>query len=102
MQLFHIALVSIIVGAWLLWPLFVGLQREWPASIIGGLLLTTFLSVAAIGDYVIDHTPKPEVFALRTDSWECTSTYQVREFTGKVWVTVTKCSQYSRRDAAGG
>lgn len=38
-----------------------------------------------------------ETLVLPVSEWECTSTYQERVFSGKIWITTTKCSNYSRR-----
>jgi hypothetical protein len=37
----------------------------------------------------------PAEFSLKKSEWECVSSFKERVFTGKVWITQDKCSEYA-------
>jgi len=79
-------------------PLYYAMESDWPDWFFGTWLVFSIVFIAAILEYVVDHQPPREFINLTASEWDCTSTYEVRHFTGKVWITSTECSQFSLRN----
>jgi hypothetical protein len=47
---------------------------------------------------VIRSLPKQTTYELSVADWQCSSTYEVRRFSGKTWHTATECAEYSRKE----
>lgn len=61
----------------------------------GVILCLIFVTVAPIKIVINYFNPSP-IIELKKSQWECSSFYKERVFTGKVWITETKCSNYSK------
>jgi hypothetical protein len=65
-----------------------------------GFILATFLSsiVGLVLVFVMSliKSSNDPTFSLKKQEWKCTSTFERKQFTGKIWVTVTDCAQWSR------
>ena len=65
---------------------------------MGILLFMCFFVIIETIIFAIQDYKSPKI-ELNKSNWQCTSTYQVRQFNGKFWYTTTECSQYSLRDS---
>jgi predicted membrane protein len=87
------AVLSVVALVLLLLPILVYDKTESALAGIGTLFFVVIL-IATPFQFLMS---KQTTYELTVADWECSSTYEVRKFTGKTWHTVTECAEYSRK-----
>jgi hypothetical protein len=68
--------------------------------LLGPVTVMCILFMAVAPFYLIwQHFNPPAMISLSVGQWECSAEFQELVFNGKYWTTVTRCSQYSRRQS---